>query len=176
MTLYRRKRKSGTKRGIFNHSLDAPGMLRSIPRSFGELKKELRDFSGAFREMPPVFARNIGENIDSRGSAIGKPWKKADEQYVERKTSEGRGGRQLSYMGRLRDQLTSPTGAKYRISKRRITWGTKKLPYARAVHFTKLAFFELNERTKRVLQRIMDEHAVVKLNRAVDVLDRSPRG
>ena len=165
------RRNTGTKKGIFRHSLEAPVMLNRVPKSMKELRKELSDFSGAFREMPPVLARNIRENIDSRGSRIGKSWKPAKEKYDKRKRREGKGGRQLDYIGTLRKQLTSPTGAKYSISKRRIVWGTtKKTPYARAVHFKKLPFFELNERTKAKLQSIMDDHALVKLDKSTKAL------
>jgi hypothetical protein len=71
-------------------------------------------------------------------------------------------------------QLTSPTGPRVSVSKRKLKWRTRKLPYARALHF-KLGkeFFALSDRTAKRIADIMDRGSLQKLNRATQALESS---
>jgi len=160
-----------TRKGVFRHSIESPRILRKIPKAMKELRDELLDFTDAFREMPPVFSKGIANNISTRGGSLGETWKANTKAYQERKQREGKGNVPLEYTKYLREQLLSGRGVKYRIRKRGMMWGTKKLPYARAVHFGGKPFFAISQKMADELQEIMDRHSVAKLDKATRVLE-----
>ena len=162
----------GQQKGVFRHSLSVSRLLRKLPPALKDLKKDLQDYSGAFREMPPVLQKGVAQNIASEGASIGKSWKPNQREYVERKRKEGKSPRNLEYTRHLRAAILSGSGVFTRISKRKLSWGTRNLPYARAVHFGGKPFFELSARMKKKLKEIIDDHTIARLEKAAEELER----
>ena len=163
--------KRARKSGVFKVELETPRIVRAIPKALRTLRGELLDYREAFKEMPPILAAGIAQNIGTKGGAINERWKQSDEEYKDRKKKAGKGSKQFIFSGDVKNQVTAPRGGKVRIAKRTLTWGTKKLPYARALNFKKLAYWGLSDQIKVKIQNIMDKWSVRKLDRATQILD-----
>jgi len=158
------------KKGVFTKTLETPKMLRKIPKSMKDLRNSLLDYSDAFREMPPIFQQGVIANINSKGSTIGETWDPNSKAYKVRKAAEGKGNVPLEYTKDLKRKIASGAGIKFRIRKRGMMWGTKKIPYARAVHFGGQPFFVISPQMNAKILVVMDKHTTQKVKKATRVL------
>jgi len=128
MALYKRKRtRSGS--GSISVRLEFDPPAKELAKRYDFLKNEILDMRPAWKRLLPKLRTIARKQISSRGSAAGEVWPPWKESYAKRRPN----GAMMILTGRLLNSLT--VDGEVSLTKAKLRFGVKDIPYARAVYF-----------------------------------------
>lgn len=104
-----------------------------VSRALWQLRAGLGDFRPAFKDIVPVLAAGVQQNIQSQGGTLGKPWAPLSESALRKKLRYRKARSILHSSGRLIRYSTTPSG-KRSLTKRVLRFGPP-LRYPAILHF-----------------------------------------
>lgn len=116
----------------FTFSLESRPSSRNLSRMYGDIVASMGDYRPLWDEMIPDMVSGIQKNFTSQGQSLGEPWPELSADYLERKLDDRFPPEMLIRTKKLLRSLAA--ARKIQRSKKRVSVGIRKPPYARHVN------------------------------------------
>ena len=151
---------------------------KRLARAMGpEFKKEFSDYRDAWRELLPLWAKGLEDNVHSQGRNLGEAWAPLAPSTIRRRSGRTPG----IATGRMVARLGSPTRAKRSLTKSRLRVGPRE-KYAHIFHFgaksrgqPERRFLAVSSNMRSDGVRVMDKHVRRQLHKLADRIDSLTR-